>query len=885
MSDDSKFELNIKPVNIEDEMRKSYLDYSMSVIIGRALPDVRDGLKPVHRRVLFAMQDLGNTAGRAYKKSARIVGDVIGKYHPHGDSAVYDTIVRLAQDFSMRYPLIDGQGNFGSVDGDPAAAMRYTEIRMQRLTGELLSDIDKETVDFGPNYDDTLVEPKILPARFPNLLVNGSSGIAVGMATNIPPHNMGEVLDATMHLINNPDASIADLMKFVPGPDFPTGGILYGLNAVRQAYETGRGTVKVRALSFVESYGKREERERIVITEIPYYVNKARLIEKIADLVRDKRLDGISDLRDESDRHGMRIVIELKRDAIAEVVRNNLYKQTALQSSFGITLLAIDHGQPKILTLKECLERFIDHRREVVTRRCRFELAKAEERFHILAGLVVATDHIDRIVSIIRSSQDPDEAKARLIAEKFEGIQDRFAKFVNARDRQIDQALASGIFQLDAAQAQAILEMRLSRLTGLERDKLEQEMLGLRDEIVKLKEILANDRLLLDVIIGELKEIRERYADKRRTELRADVGEIALEDLIADEPMVVTVSHAGYVKRIALDEYREQRRGGRGKTGASVKQEDFVEQLFVASTHTQLLCFTSEGRCHWLKVHEIPRAARAARGKPAVNLLQLRANERLCAVLPIEEFDDDHYVAMFSRKGYVKKTALSAYANQRSGGIIALSIDEGDDLITASICDGSNELLVTTAKGLSIRFSEDQIRAMGRTARGVRAIKLSKDDYVVSAEVLHSDAPILSVTEHGYGKRTSLDEYRLQSRGGKGIITIKTTERNGLVVSAVQVLEDESVILITNNGMLIRMAVKDISVIGRNTQGVRLISIGSREEKVAGLARVLETDENDEDSARPLETSALPEPAELDDPVGEPDDALDDEPEDEGAPE
>jgi DNA gyrase subunit A len=600
--------------------------------------------------------------------------------------------------------------------------------------------------------------------------------------------------------------------------------------------------VKIRARTHIETYGPKEDRERIVVTEIPYYVNKARLIEKIAELVRDKRVTGIQDLRDESDREGMRIVIELKRDALAEVVRNNLFKLTQLQTTFGITMLALDRGQPRILDLKQCLSRFIDHRREVVTRRCRFELAKAEARFHVLAGLVVATDHIDRIVEIIRSSKDTDEARARLVAEPFKGFEPRFAKLVEARDAQIDAALASGVFRLDEVQAQAILEMRLSRLTGLEREKLEQEMLALRDEIVRLKEILAKDRLLLDVIIDELRAVRETYGDDRRTEIQADAGEIAIEDLIADEDMVVTVSHTGYIKRIPLDEYRSQRRGGRGKTGTSVKEEDFVEQLVVASTHTQLLLFTSAGRCHWLKVHEIPRASRSARGKPVVNLLSMRSSERLRAVLPIERFDADQYVAMFTRSGYVKKTAVSHFANQRQGGIIALTIEEGDDLITAQLSDGESEMLVTTAGGLSIRFSEAQVRPRGRTARGVRAISLAKGDEVVSAEVLRSTGTILSVTANGYGKRTALDEYRLQSRGGKGIITIKTTERNGPVVGALQVQDPDEVILITNNGVLIRMAVADISIIGRNTQGVRLISLGSREEKVTGVARVVETE-------------------------------------------
>jgi DNA gyrase subunit A len=843
------------PVNIEDEMRRSYLDYSMSVIVGRALPDVRDGLKPVHRRVLFAMQDLGNTYNRAYKKSARIVGDVIGKYHPHGDSAVYDTIVRLAQDFSMRYPLVDGQGNFGSIDGDSAAAMRYTEIRMDRLASELLADIDKETVDFGPNYDDSLEEPLVLPARFPNLLVNGAAGIAVGMATNIPPHNMGEILDATIALIENPELTIPEIMRMVPGPDFPTGGYIHGVEGIRQAFETGRGSLKMRAKTHFEPIKGSADREQIVATELPYQVNKARLLEKIAELVREKKIEGISDLRDESDREGLRVVIELKRDAIPEVVRNNLFKQTLLQSSFGVIMLALDRGQPKVLDLKSCLERFIDHRREVVTRRSRFELRKAEERFHLLTGLLVATDHIDRIVDIIRTSADPEEAKGRLCAEVFKGPFERLTQFVDAKAAQIDRALEQGEFRLDAVQAQAILDMRLARLTGLEREKIENEMRDVRDDIVRLKAILGSDKKLLEVIVEELRQIREQYADDRRTQIVPDEGEISLEDLIADEDMVVTISHTGYIKRNPVSEYRAQKRGGRGRTGAKVKDEDFVEQLFVASTHTQVLCFTSAGKCYWLKVHEIPMASRTARGKPVVNLLNLAKGERLAAVLPVKEFVEDKYIAMVTAQGIIKKTELSAFGNPRAAGIIALNIDEGDRLIAARLTDGTSEILVTSRQGLAIRFKESDVRAMGRTARGVKAITLGKGDEVVGATVLE-EGPILTITENGYGKRTPVEEYRIQSRGGKGIITIKTTKRNGEVVGVGQVKDDDQIMLVTNTGMLIRMKASDISVIGRNTQGVRLISLESREEKVSGFAWIAEPDEDDAGiAAAPVETA------------------------------
>ncbi len=797
------------PVAIEDEMRRSYLDYSMSVIIGRALPDVRDGLKPVHRRILFAMQDLGNTHGKAYKKSARIVGDVIGKYHPHGDAAVYDSIVRMAQDFSLRYPLVDGQGNFGSVDGDPPAAMRYTEIRMDRLAEVLLADLDKETVDFGPNYDDTLEEPLVLPAGFPNLLVNGSSGIAVGMATNIPPHNMGEVIRAAIHLIENPRCTVSDLMAFVPGPDFPTGGFIHGLDGVRQAYETGRGQIQVRGRAEIEVHPK-TERETIVVTEIPYQVNKARLIERIAELTRDKKLEGVSDIRDESDRDGMRIVIEVKRDAMGAVVLNNLFAHTPLQETFGINMLAIDNGQPRVLGLKEILERFIAHRREVVTRRTRFDLRKAREREHVLIGLRIALDALDAVIALIRAAKDRETAALGLTAQ----------------------------FGLSEIQAKAILEMQLQRLTGLERQKILDELAELQKTIARLEEILRVDRVLLDVIVSELSAVRDQFADDRRTELVGETSSLSAEDLIADEDMVVTLSHAGYVKRNAAAEYRAQRRGGKGKIGASAKDDDYLEDLFVASAHSYLLVFSNAGRVYWLKVHEVPAAGRVARGKPIVNLVRFRPEEKLAAILPVKAFEEGRFAVMVTERGIVKKTALSEFDSPRACGIIALGIEDGDRLVAARLTDGTAHLLLTTRQGLSIRFEEAEVRSMGRTAYGVKGITLEEGDAVVSAEVVQPGLSILSVTENGYGKRTEESEYRLQGRGGKGIITIKTTDRNGGVVGAVQVRDEDNVMVITNKGMLIRMPAHDISVIGRNTQGVRLIDIHEADEKVVGLTRV-----------------------------------------------
>jgi DNA gyrase subunit A len=854
-------------VSIEDEMRRSYLDYSMSVIIGRALPDVRDGLKPVHRRVLYAMHTEGLHHAKRYSKCAGVVGEVLKKYHPHGDASVYDALVRLAQEWNLRYPLIDGQGNFGSVDGDPAAAYRYTECRLEKLADWLLADIDKETVEWSPNFDDSTVEPTVLPARFPNLLVNGSAGIAVGMATNIPPHNMGEVIDAAVHLVENPKASTADLMRFVPGPDFPTAGIILGREGIRRAYETGRGAIEVRARASIEVHPK-TEREAIVVTEIPYQVNKAKLVEHIADLVRDKRIEGISDLRDESSREGMRVVIELKRDAVAQVVLNNLYAHTALQTSFGVILLAIDAGQPRILTLRGLLERFVAHRRDVVTRRTRYDLRQARAREHILLGLQIALDHIDEIIELIRKAQDREVARDGLMAR----------------------------FGLTELQAKAILEMQLQRLTGLERQKILDELGEVQKLVARLKEILASEKVLLEVVVSELREVRQLFADERRTEIRAAVGEMSVEDLIAEEEMVVTVSHLGYVKRNPVSTYRAQRRGGRGKTGAATREEDFLESLFVASTHSYVLVFSDRGRVYWLKVHEIPQAGRAARGKPIVNLVRLEADEKVAAILAVRRLPEplgeegegeeraepapgegSQYVFLATKKGLVKKTSLEAFARPRPSGIIALSIEEGDRLIAARLTDGKSHVLLSTAQGMAIRFEEADARPMGRTAYGVKGITLEAGDEVVSADVLAEPRPgdpehtILTVTQHGYGKRTELAEYRTQSRGGKGIITIKTTERNGPVVAALRILDSEEIMLITNQGMLIRMRAKQISVIGRNTQGVRLIAIESSGEQVVAATRVAETS-HEADEAGVRENGGGGEPGAAADEPGAPED-------------
>jgi DNA gyrase subunit A len=873
------------PVNIEDEMRRSYLDYSMSVIIGRALPDVRDGLKPVHRRVLYAMNDLGNYHNRAYKKSARVVGDVIGKYHPHGDTAVYDAMVRLAQEWSLRYLLVDGQGNFGSVDGDSPAAMRYTEVRMDRLAEEMLSDIDKETVDFGPNYDDSTVEPLVLPSKFPNLLVNGSTGIAVGMTTNIPPHNMTEVLDGTLHLIDHPETTVRELMQFIPGPDFPTAGFISGREGIIRAYETGRGQITLRARTEIET-SKKGDREAIIVTEIPYQVNKARLIEKIADLVREKKLEGISDIRDESDRQGMRIVIELKRDAMSAVVLNNLFANTPLETTFGAVMLAIDAGQPRTLTLKELLERFISHRRDVVTRRSRYELRKARARRHIVEGLLVAQDLIDLVVSLIRASRDPDEARWGLMNILSPALYEH-ERFKNLQRIDYDKAKAQMELLVSRArnevpsygglehryegsgfseeQAKNILEMRLQRLTGLQREELFRELVDLIREILRLEDILANESSLLNVIKTELQEIRERYGDKRRTEITGAVDEITSEDLIAEEAMVVTLSHTGYVKRSPLSEYRAQKRGGRGKTGATTKEDDFVTDLFVASTHAYLMPITNKGRLYSLKVHELPLAGRTSRGKAMVNLVQFGEGERLAQVLVTREFGENQFVFFVTKRGVVKRTDLSAFANVRSSGIIALGIDDGDELVAVKITDGTKDLLLSTATGMSIRFPESEVRSMGRQAYGVKGITLEDGDEVVGADVVEKDTTILTVTENGYGKRTEEAEYRQQGRGGKGIIDIKTTDRNGKVVGLLQVTDKDEVMLVTNGGMLIRMKAKEISVIGRNTQGVRLIALESADEKVTGISKLPESQEEPEENGGVAVTT----PVETAEPVAE----------------
>jgi DNA gyrase subunit A len=803
---------NRLPVAIEDEMRQSFMDYAMSVIISRALPDARDGLKPVHRRALYAMYDLNNDWNRPYKKSARVVGDVIGKYHPHGDSAVYDTIVRMAQEFSLRYPLVDGQGNFGSVDGDPPAAMRYTEVRMARIASEMLADIDKETVDFAPNYDDTIQEPVVLPARIPNLLINGSSGIAVGMATNIPPHNLGEVVDALVALIENPALSIDELMRHIPGPDFPTAGFLHGRAAMREAYHSGRGVLQMRARTEIEEGGQRGK-TKIIVRELPYQVNKARLIERIAEMVNEKRLEGISDLRDESDRDGMRVVIELKRDAIPEIVQNQLFKLSQLQESFGVNMLAIVGGRPKLLNLKDALQVFIDHRREVVTRRTIYDLRKAQERLHILEGLRIAIEHLDAVIALIRAAVDPPSARAGLMSQ----------------------------FGLSELQAQAILDMRLQRLTNMERDKIIEEHGDVLKQIARYQEILADEREVSKIIVTELGEVRRQYADKRRTEIVDDSTDISIEDLIAEEDMVVTVSHEGYIKRNPVAEYRAQRRGGRGKIGATMKEEDFIEHLFIASTHAYVLVFTTSGKLYWIKVHELPQASRAARGKAIINLLNLQGSEKVSAFLTVREFQPGQYVLFATQQGVVKKTALHEYANPRPSGIIAIKLNGRDEVIGVRLTDGEREVILSTARGQAIRFRESDVRPMGRNAAGVRGIQLEADDAVVAVDVVTPDATLLAVAERGLGKRTTVDEYRITGRGGKGIITMNVTDRGGRVVGVRMVRDDDHVMLITDGGKVIRMPVRDISVIGRNTQGVRLIDLAEGE-RVVGLACVAEKD-------------------------------------------
>ncbi len=797
-------------VNIEDEMKKSYMDYAMSVIIGRALPDVRDGLKPVHRRILHAMNELNNDWDKPYKKSARIVGDVIGKYHPHGDMAVYDAIVRMAQDFSLRYPLVDGQGNFGSIDGDPPAAMRYTEIRMAKLTSELLADIDKETVDFVPNYDDSLTEPSVLPSKFPNLIVNGSSGIAVGMATNIPPHNMCETITALIALVDNPDVSVEELMTHLPGPDFPTGGFIYGKEGIRQAYETGKGVIQIRARAIVER-DRKGERESIVITELPYQTNKAKLIERVAELVQNKTIEGISNIRDESDREGMRVVIELKRNEVAEVLLNQLFKHTQMQTSFGIILLAIHQNQPRLLTLREMLQFFIQHRQEVVTRRSLFDLNKAEARAHILEGLKKAIDQIDAVIAAIRASKTPKEAKERLI----------------------DQ------FSFSEEQAQAILEMRLQRLTNLEQRKIVEEYEETIKLINRLKAILESERLKRNLIKEELVAIRDAFGDERRTEIVDVAPEIRIEDLIAEEDMVVTITHTGYIKRNPISLYRSQHRGGKGKVGINVKEEDFVEDLFIASTHDYILFFTDAGKIHWKKVHEIPQAGRLTRGKAIVNLLNLGLQEKVTTILPLKEFARDKFINFMTKRGVIKKTVLEAYSNPRAGGIIAINLDEGDELISTKITDGKNHLFIGTKLGKAIHFPESQVREIGRTARGMRGIKISKEDEVVGMEVVAPYTQILTVAAHGYGKRTQASEYRIQNRGGSGIFTLKRTAKTGNVVSIKTVADEDELMVISDRGKIIRLRATDIPVQGRSTQGVRLINL-EEGERVVAVGRLAE---------------------------------------------
>ena len=844
--------VNKTAVNIEDEMKRSYMDYAMSVIIGRALPDVRDGLKPVHRRCLYAMYDMGNEWNKPYKKSARVVGDVIGKYHPHGDTAAYDTIVRMAQDFSLRYPLVDGQGNFGSVDGDSPAAMRYTEVRMAQLAHELLADIDKETVEMGPNYDDSLKEPLVLPSKFPNLLVNGSSGIAVGMATNIPPHNLREVVDGIIATIQNPALTFEELLTHVPGPDFPTGGFIYGREGILQAYRTGRGIIQMRARAMIETQ-KKTERQSIVVTEIPYQVNKARLVEKIAELVREKKIEGIADLRDESDRDGMRIVIELKRDENPQVMLNQLYKQTQMQSSFGIINLAIVNNRPKVLTLRETIGHFIDHRREIVTRRTIFDLKKAEARAHILEGLKIALDWLDSVIELIRASANPAEAKEGLMAGLFsdEGWLKKLGLPLPASAAEYVRPV-----RLSDLQAQAILDMRLHRLTGLERDKILGEYQEILKYIARLKEILASETEILNIIVGELRELKEKFGDDRRTEIVSQTAEISLEDTIVEEDMVVTISHTGYIKRSAVSLYRAQRRGGKGKTGMKTKEEDFVEQLFIASTKDYLMFFTDAGRVYWLKVYEIPEGGRATRGKAIVNLLNLSAGEKISAILAVKEFSEDKFIMMATRQGVVKKTPLVEYSNIRSGGIIAVNLDEGDKLITVALTDGKQDVLLASKNGKSIRFREEDARPMGRVTRGVRGMTLEDDDVVIGMEIVNdmTGSTLFTVTENGFGKRTELTEYRRQSRGGKGVITIKTTERNGCVVDIKQVTDENDLMLITDQGKIIRMPVAGFSVIGRNTQGVRLM-VTEESERIVAVARLAEKEESDESPDAPDEVS------------------------------
>jgi DNA gyrase subunit A len=824
-------------VNIENEMKKSYMDYAMSVIIGRALPDVRDGLKPVHRRILFAMYEVGNRHNKPYKKSARIVGDIMGKYHPHGDMAIYDTLVRMAQDFSLRYMLIDGQGNFGSIDGDPPAAMRYTEVRLARITDEVLADLEKDTVDYVPNYDETLQEPALLATKIPLLLLNGTSGIAVGMATNIPPHNLTEIINGTIAFIKNPEITIEQLMRHIPGPDFPTAGFINGREGILSAYKTGRGIIRLRARALIEK-NARNDKESIVITELPYQVNKATLIEKISELVRDKKISGVADLRDESDREGIRVVIDLKRDENSAIILNQLYKFTQMETSFGIIMLAICDGRPQVFNLKEIIEKFIAFRKQIVIRRTQFDLARARERAHILEGLIIALNNIDEIIKVIKAAKNPSEASVALCAK----------------------------FHLSEIQAKAILEMRLQRLTGLERAKIDEEYAEVTALIAKLAGILADPQKVLQVIMDELNEIKERFGDERRTEIVASTEDINIEDMIVEEDMMVTISHSGYIKRNPVSLYKSQHRGGRGKMGMGTKEEDFVEKIFVASTHHYLLIFTNTGKVHWLKVYQLPQAGRAAKGKAIVNLVNLAPGERVSATLPVREFAADKYVIMVTKKGVIKKTDLAAYSNPRSGGIIAVSIDEGDELVDVQLTMGNQDIFLATRLGMAIRFREDAVRDMGRTARGVRGINLDEGDDVIGVEIPAEGTFMLTVSEHGFGKCTPIEEYRVQSRGGKGTINLKTVPKVGNVSGVLQVQGEENIMLISNAGKVIRLKVQEVPVNHRVTQGVKLIELDP-EEKLVGVAPTTpevegkdeDLDINDEDTAIVPEESSTDE--------------------------
>ena len=840
------------PVSIEEEMRKSYLDYAMSVIVGRALPDARDGLKPVHRRVLFAMHELSNDWNRAYKKSARIVGDVIGKYHPHGDTAVYDTIVRMAQDFSLRYPLVDGQGNFGSVDGDNAAAMRYTEIRMSRIAHELLADLDKETVDFGPNYDGSEHEPLVFPARFPNLLVNGSSGIAVGMATNIPPHNMTEVVDACLALLQDPTLDIERLIEIVPAPDFPTAGFIYGTSGVKEGYRTGRGRVVMRARTHFEDIDKAGNRQAIIIDELPYQVNKANLLMKIGELVRDKRLEGISEIRDESDKSGMRAVIELKRGEVPEVILNQLYKETQLQDSFGMNMVALLDGRPQLLNLKQFLDAFLRHRREVVTRRTVFELRKARDRGHILEGLAVALSNVDEIIALIKAAATPADAKRELMAHVWHSslVEDMLSR-VSEAARPLELAAEFGLtgsgkdrgYHLSDIQAQAILELRLQRLTGLEQDKIVGEYREVMEKITDLLDILARPERVTQIINDELVAIKSQYGDKRRSEIITHTQDMSMEDLIAPEDVVVTLSHGGYMKAQKLDEYRAQKRGGRGKQAASTKEDDFVDNLFIANTHNYILCFSSRGRVYWIKVYDVPQGGRTSRGKPIVNLLPLEEGEKINAILPVKEFSDDQFIFFATADGTVKKTALSQFANPRKAGIIAIALDEGDYLRGVALTDGKHDVMLFSNEGKAVRFDENDVRAMGRDTRGVRGMNLAKGGKVISLLVAENEQQsVLTATENGFGKRTPITEYTRHGRGTQGMIAIQTSARNGKVVAATLVSTEDEIMLIGTNGVLIRTRVREIREMSRSTQGVTLINLG-KGEKLAGLSRIADPEE------------------------------------------